>query len=129
MMPRMTLKAVHRDSERRRLPLSERIIDENLGSFRHVPQRRSATTDAAVPTLRPADPAEERHADTARHTRGNDPPTRGTRHRPHAGEHDTELIDAAWLSAWSYADLHASRRVPARASNRGNASRLGARRS
>ncbi len=42
MMPRMTLKAVHRDSERRRLPLSERIIDENLGSFRHVP-RKTAT--------------------------------------------------------------------------------------
>jgi hypothetical protein len=38
-MARMTLKAVHGDGERRRLPLRERIIDENLSSYRHIPSR------------------------------------------------------------------------------------------
>ncbi len=38
-MARMTLKAVHGDRERRRLPLSDRIVDEHLrSSYRHVPQ-------------------------------------------------------------------------------------------
>lgn len=35
-MARMTLRAVHVDGDLRRLPLSERIVDENLGSYRHV---------------------------------------------------------------------------------------------
>ncbi len=39
-MARMALKAVHDDGERRRRPLSERIVDENLGSYRHVPRQR-----------------------------------------------------------------------------------------
>jgi hypothetical protein len=46
----MTLKAVHVDGDRCRLPLSERVVDENLGSYHHVPQPRerlrSATADA-----------------------------------------------------------------------------------
>ncbi len=50
-MARMTLKAVHVDGDRCRLPLSERIVDENLGSYHHVHQPRkrlrSATADAA----------------------------------------------------------------------------------
>jgi hypothetical protein len=62
----MTLKAVHGDGERRRLPLSERIVDENLGSFRRVPQHRSAAADAQVLVSRSADRAEERHDDAAR---------------------------------------------------------------
>ncbi len=37
-MTRMTLKAVHVDGDPRRVPLSERIVDENLGSYHHVPQ-------------------------------------------------------------------------------------------
>jgi len=49
-MARMTLKAAHVSGDRRRVPLSERILDENLGSYRHVPrpreQLRSATADA-----------------------------------------------------------------------------------
>jgi hypothetical protein len=36
-MAGMTLEAVHADSERRRWPLSERIVDEKLGSSYHVP--------------------------------------------------------------------------------------------
>jgi hypothetical protein len=63
-MARMTLKAVHGDGERRRLPLSERIIDENLGSYRHVPQPherlRSATADPEALESRIADPAKDR---------------------------------------------------------------------
>jgi len=35
-MARMTLKAVYTDDERRQWPLSERIIDENLGSYHYV---------------------------------------------------------------------------------------------
>jgi hypothetical protein len=46
----MTLKAVHVDGDRCRLPLSERIVEENLGSYHHVPQPRerlrSATAEA-----------------------------------------------------------------------------------
>jgi len=38
-MARMTLKAVHGDGERQRLPLSKRIVDENLSSYRHIPSR------------------------------------------------------------------------------------------
>ncbi len=38
-MARMTLKAVHGDGERHRLPLSERIVDQNLSSYRHIPSR------------------------------------------------------------------------------------------
>ncbi len=48
-MARMTLRVVDVDGDRRRVPLSERIVDENLGSYRHVPrpreQLRSATAD------------------------------------------------------------------------------------
>ncbi len=39
-MARMTLKAVPVDGDRCRLPLSERVVDENLGSYDHVPQPR-----------------------------------------------------------------------------------------
>ncbi len=49
-MTRMTLRTVDVDGDRRRLPLSERIVDENLGRYRHVlqprEQLRSATADA-----------------------------------------------------------------------------------
>jgi hypothetical protein len=68
-MALMTLKAVHRDGDQRRLPLSERIVDENLGSYRHVPQSRdrprSATSDAEVLESRSADLAEDHHDDDA----------------------------------------------------------------
>ena len=48
-MARMTLKAVHTDDERRRWTLSERIIDENLGSYHYVthngaPRRRRGSS-------------------------------------------------------------------------------------
>ncbi len=53
-MARMTLKAVHVDGDCCRFPLSERVVDENLDSYHHVPQRRerlrSATTDAGSPS-------------------------------------------------------------------------------
>ncbi|MGO9752111.1 MAG: hypothetical protein ACLP8S_34015 [Solirubrobacteraceae bacterium] len=48
----MTLRAVRTDEERRRWTLSERIVDENLGGYHHVPQSsewpRSATVDTEV---------------------------------------------------------------------------------
>ena len=87
-MARMTLKAVHGDGERRRLPLSERIVDENLGSYRYVPQPherlRSATADTAALEPRPA-PARDRHDDDAGHAQ---PDARRKRRRPNASEHD-----------------------------------------
>ncbi len=68
-MARMILRAVHADGKRRRWPLSERIVDENLGSYRHVLQRRerprSAKADAAVLASRSADLAEGHHGDDA----------------------------------------------------------------
>ncbi len=115
-MARMTLKAVHGDGERRRLPLSERIVDENLSSYRHVPQPRerlrSATADAEVPESRSADLANDHH--DAGCAQPDDQAARRERRRPHGGEHDEELMDAAWLYAWSYADLRASRGGPGR---------------
>ena len=44
-MARMTLRAVHADSERRRWTLNARIVDEGLGSYCHVPQARLALDD------------------------------------------------------------------------------------
>jgi hypothetical protein len=106
-MPRMTLKAVHGDGDgdRRRLPLSERIVDENLGNYRHVPQPRergrSATADAEVLKPRAAALAKDHHDDAAAAAAGHAPvgdqAARGKRRRPHAAEHDEELVDAAWL--------------------------------
>ncbi len=82
-MARMTLRAVHADDERRQLPLSERIVDENLGSYCHVSQprqrQRCAPLYAATSKVRSAD------LDDAPH--GDDPE------------------DAAWLYAWASADL------------------------
>ncbi len=131
-MARMTLKAVHGDRERRRLPLSERIVDEHLSNYRHVPQSpeqpRSATADAQALEPRSAGPAEDRHDNHARHAQVDDQAARGHRHRPHGGEHDDELVDAAWLYAWYYAELRASRGVPDRTTHRGRLSRLRTRR-
>jgi hypothetical protein len=59
-MARMTLKAVHGDGERRRLPLSERIVDQNLSSYRQIlsrargsdqPQRTQKSSSRDQPTL------------------------------------------------------------------------------
>src|SRR5271167_3768493 len=108
-MARMTLKAVHGDGERRRRPLSERIVDENLGSYRHVPRqrerRRSATADAEALESRSADLAEDHHDDDAGHARLDDQAARRNRRRPNGAEHDDELVDVAWLYAWSRADM------------------------
>jgi hypothetical protein len=104
-MARMTLKAVHTNDEPRRWTLSERIVDENLGSYHYVARR------TRVPALGPADP--------------HRPPDQCiSAQRPHAvapwllerpGSHgqseaspldgDPELCDAAWLYAWSHAAL------------------------
>jgi hypothetical protein len=128
-MARMTLKAVHGDGERRRLTLSERIVDQNLGSYRHVPQRpRSPTAYAQALEPPSANPAEDHHDNHAGHAHVDDQDARRNRHRPHGSEHDEELVDAAWLYAWSYADLRASRGVRARTTHRGRLSRLGTRR-
>ncbi len=98
-MARMTLKAVDGAGDRRRLPLSERIVDENLGSYRHVPQPRerlrSATVDAEVRQSRSADLGDH-HDDDARRAR---PDALRKRHRPHGAEHDEGLVDADWLYA------------------------------
>ncbi len=127
-MARMTLKAVHGDGERRRLPLSERIADENLGSYRHVPQLherlRSATADTEALESRTADPAKDRHDEDAGHAQ---PDARHKRRRPNGSEHDEELLDAAWLYAWSYADLRVSRGGRGRTSQRDRVSRSGPR--
>ncbi len=106
-MARMTLKAVHADGERRRWTLSERIVDENLGSYRHVPQSRErlrrATPYAETPRRRAVVSSEDRHDD--RHNGAHE-----DRHeyRP------AELADLAWLRAWTDAARHARRGVPAR---------------
>jgi hypothetical protein len=52
-MARMTLKAVHGDGERHRLPLSERIVDENLSGYRHIPSRARGSAQPQ-PSQRPS---------------------------------------------------------------------------
>jgi hypothetical protein len=93
-MARMTLKAVHGDGDWRRLPLSERIVDENLGSYRHVPQPRerlrSAAADAEVLQPRSADLAQHHHDDPDGHAHVDDQPVKRERRRPHGGERDEE---------------------------------------
>jgi hypothetical protein len=119
-MARMTLKAVHADGERRRWPLSERIVDENLGSYHHVPHQhhqrerlRLAAANAEVPASRSADLAEHHHDDDAGDAQLDDHQAAWRKqHRPNGGDHDEELVDAAWLYVWSYAALRASRGVP-----------------
>jgi hypothetical protein len=90
-MARITRNRVYAAGERRQRPLSERIVDENLGSYDHLPRRRErlglAIADGAdAPTLSSADRA--------------------------VGHHDEELADAAWLYAWSHAALRAGRGTP-----------------
>lgn len=70
-MARTTLRALHADSERRRWTLSERVVDENLGGYRRVPQQQTR--------------------------------------RQRRDDRDQELIDVAWLYAWSQTGLHRSR--------------------
>jgi hypothetical protein len=110
-MARITRKRGHADGERRHRPLSERIVDENLGSYDHVPRQherlRAAIADAETPESRSADLAEDHHDDDARHAQPDDQAA-----RPNGGDHDEELVDAAWLYAWSYAALRASRGTP-----------------
>ena len=132
-MARMTFKTVHGDGELRRLPLSERIVDENLSSYGQLPgprePLRSATADTEVRESLSADRAQDYHDDHAGHAHGDDQAARRNRHLPHHGdEHDAELADVAWLYAWSYAGLRSSRGVPGRASHRTKLSRLGTRR-
>ncbi len=129
----MTIKAVYGDGERRRLPLSERVLDQNLSSYGQVPgpheRPRSATADTEVCESLSADRAQDHHDDHAGHAHGEDQAARRNRHLPHHGdEHDAELADVAWLYAWSHAGLRSSPRVPGRASHRGILTRLGTRR-
>ncbi len=51
-MARMTLKHVHVAGVGRRAPLRERVVDENLGSYRHLRQPREQLT-LAQPTQVP----------------------------------------------------------------------------
>lgn len=81
-MARMTLRAIHAD-ERRRWPLNERVVDENLGSYRHGTQPRKQRR--CGPVLTESLQVRSAHLDDAHLTQ--------------------EFEDAAWLYAWSYADL------------------------
>ncbi len=84
----MTLKAVHADSERRRWPLSERIVDEKLGSYHHVPRQRqrprSATADAETLQARAAN-VDEDNDDDAGHPQPDDHAARRKPRRPNDG--------------------------------------------
>jgi hypothetical protein len=66
-MARMILRAVPAAEERRRWPLSERIVDENLGNYRHVSRQHErfgcATAEAQTARSRSAELADARHAD------------------------------------------------------------------
>ncbi len=143
-MARMTLKAVRSDGEHRRLKLSERILDENLGGYRRVPQPcerlRRVTADARMPESRSAHLDEPRREDAAaqaplddRGIRRRQFPTGGIepdQHRASSRQddaHEQELMDVAWLYVWSHEALRASRRVPDRKACRGRVSRLRAR--
>lgn len=139
-MARMTLKAVRSDGGHRRLQLSERVLDENLSVYRHVPRRyerlRAATVTAGVPESHSAGCDEPRRPDDAgqappadRDSRRRPPPTSGPapgQHRApggHADQDQQELIDVAWLYTWSHEGLHVSRRAPGSRPSRGRSKR------
>jgi hypothetical protein len=138
------LKAVRSDGEHRRLKLSERILDENLGGYRHVPQPcerlRRVTGDAKIPESRSVGLDEPHREDAAaqaplddRGIRRRQFPTSGRgpdQHRASSRQNDAyeqELMDVAWLYAWSHKALPASPRAPDRKACRGRVSRLRAR--
>jgi hypothetical protein len=112
-MARITRKRVHADGDQRHRPLSERIVDENLGSYGHVPRQRERLTAPAANTETP----ESRSADIVKDHHNDDDdvgyaqPDDQTA-PPNGGDHDEELVDGAWLYAWSYAALRASRGTP-----------------
>ncbi len=97
----MILRAVNAASERRRWPLSERIVDENLGSYRHVPRQRErlgcATADAEALRSRAAELAEAHHDDHAGHALREDQSARRKRPRANGAGHDEQLADSARL--------------------------------
>lgn len=130
-MNKMTLQAVHDDGARRRIPLSERIVDENLGGYRHVPQQRQrprpATADAGALGSRSTSLAEQHPSDDVGDVPIQDRTARRTRRGAGSVEHDQELADVAWLQAWSYADLLVSRGFPVHASARRKRNRVGSR--
>jgi hypothetical protein len=122
----MTLKAVHVGGERRRLTLSERIVDENLGSYRQVAQSRerlrcaAASVEAHPPRPRTTAP----HEDEAWDAQLRDPlaprerdPALGVAPDTHAppgqdDDREAELADVAWLREWAHAAVRARRRAP-----------------
>ncbi len=129
MARRMTLRAVHVGGERRRLALSERIVDENLGGYRHVAQSRERLRCAAAraETLKPRTAAlhENRHEDEAWDAQLRDlfAPREpdlalGVASDTHAppgqdDDREAELADVAWLHAWAQSAVRARRRAPA----------------
>jgi hypothetical protein len=121
-MARTTLRAVHADRERRRWTLSERVVDENLGGYRRVPQSREwlRLAESRQPSARPrAAGNQRRRKGGARHAQTPDQPTlperdpapeppsdtQETRHQ-RRDDREQELIDVAWLYAWSRTGLH-----------------------
>lgn len=112
-MARMTLRAAHAAGERRRWPLSERIVDENLGGFHRVPQPRvrlgrpvveadhdeaSRAARAAKHAARAAEDAARAAEDAANGAEHGEQPRDGG--ESHDG-HEQELVDVKWLFAWT----------------------------
>ncbi len=98
-MARMILRAVHSAGERRRWPLSERIVDENLGGYRHVTRQHErfgcATADAEAPRSRSPELAGTHHYDDPGHASRGEPSARRKRPRANGADHDEQLADSA----------------------------------
>jgi hypothetical protein len=84
-------------------PLSERIVDQDLGGYRHVPRPRerlrSATAGAEVLASRSADLAKDNHDDHAGDAQADHQAVRGKRRRTHGADHDEELSSPSCTSA------------------------------
>jgi hypothetical protein len=112
------------DGAWRRLPLSKRIVDENLGGYRHVLEschRRSSATGAASLAPRSAGHAQE----------SRNPDAGGVKNDAECldgAEREEEIVDAAWLLAWSNTVMRPSDRAAERTVRRGGVSSFGARR-
>ncbi len=109
-MARMTLRAVRPESERRRITLSERIVDENLDSYQHVPLSREPARpvrrDAEALQAQAGDRVEARHHDDdPGYAQLNGPAARRGGRRSDGGDPDEEPTDVAWLYAWSHVEL------------------------
>jgi hypothetical protein len=103
----MTLRAVHATGDRRRWPLSERIVDENLGGYHRVPQPCALGEQGPGDDQVTRTPARAAEQVDQQHDGG-----------------EQEFADVEWLFAWTDEVRRERRRIKRRRPDRGSVSHL-----